>query len=181
MRHRASPSPVPHISQSQIYDTAEAPFRRAADISSQIRRFCGGARQKSILNGFALPVREDIFSDIGSLLVRHFIGVLRTARKVVHFIIDPFPRKFGCQNAAFSIFAACADNQLALKNIDAKLITGIIFMQSVYFTRKALPQTFHATELFYFQPFCFQPFIAFSFKISSRILCATSALLRSSS
>ena len=88
--------------------------------------FLGGARQKSILSGFALPVREDIFSDIGSLLVRHFIGVLRTARKVIHFIIDPFPRKFGCQNAAFAIFAACADNQLALKNIDAKLITGII-------------------------------------------------------
>ena len=117
-----------HIVGGHFTD-AVAPFGvgiHKARIYADFLCFLGGARQKSILNGFALPVREDIFSDISSLLVRHFIGVLRTARKVIHFIIDPFPRKFGCQNAAFAIFAACADNQLALKNIDAKLITGII-------------------------------------------------------
>ena len=88
--------------------------------------FFGNLCQKCFFQRFMFPIRENFFSDKSTLFICHFIRVLCTGCKGIHFTIHPCPGEFRCQDAAFAKFTGTANDEFIRENIDTQFITGII-------------------------------------------------------
>ena len=95
-------------------------------INADLLRCLGSTCKEGFLNGLALPVGENVLPNELGLLGRYLIGVLTALREGVNLIVDPQPAELRRQNCALAVLTACADNELALPNVDGQLTAGIL-------------------------------------------------------
>ena len=108
---------------------AVSPFRvgiQESRVNADFLRCLGGTGQKCLLNGFALPVGENVFPNELRLLGGNIIGVLSPFRERVDFIVNPQPAEFRRQDCAFAILAACTDNKLTFPDVDRQFVAGVL-------------------------------------------------------
>ena len=106
-----------------------APFRvvvEHARVHANVLRVFRHTCQKCFFQRFVLPIREHLLAHERALLVGHFVRILRTVRKRIHFLVHPEPGKLRRQNAALAVLANRPNDQLALKNMYRQFVAAVV-------------------------------------------------------
>ena len=97
-----------------------------AGVHADLPGVLGEPGQEGLLQGFALPVGEDLLPDEGPLLVGHEVGVLGPGGEGIHLPVHPQPGELGGEDAALAELPDGPHHQLAGEDMDLQPVAAVI-------------------------------------------------------